>query len=160
MIISAVGTNRYVLYARDHPDDGEGRGELDSHADTTVAGANMVLLEETGVKVSVSAFSPQHKAIKDIPIGSCALAYDDENTGNTYILVFNEMMYFGNKMPQSLINPNQVRAQEHLVRDCPQQYDGELTHSIITSCGLEIPLHMMGVISYVPLRLPTDDKLE
>lgn len=41
-------------------DENEERAELDSHADTSVTGANKVLFEETGLKVSVSAFSPEH----------------------------------------------------------------------------------------------------
>ena len=132
------------------------RAELDSHADTCVGGDNVVLLHETGFKVSVSAYSPEYAALKDIPIASCAGAYDSETDGTTYLLIWNEMMYFGNRMPTTLINANQMRSFGHSVEDCPQQFDQHSLHSIKTKCGMDIPLKMKGVISYVPMRRPTD----
>ena len=49
--ISATGSSRRkkVRFS------GEGRSELDSHADTCVAGSNMVLISTTGEKVTVNA---------------------------------------------------------------------------------------------------------
>lgn len=52
------------------------RCELDSHADTCVAGSNCVVLEYTGQKVRVSPFSDEYEPMKDVPIASCATAYD------------------------------------------------------------------------------------
>ena len=41
---------------------------------------------------------------------SGATAWDDPTTGETYILVINEALYYGTKLDHSLINPNQIRA--------------------------------------------------
>jgi hypothetical protein len=139
--------------------DGGGRAELDSHADTCVGGSNVALLHETGFTVSVSAYSPEYDALPDIPIATCAGAYDSDVDGSTYILIWNEMMYFGNRMPVTLINANQIRTNGHTVDDCPQQFDSRSSHSIKTSCGLDISLKIRGVISYIPMRHPTPHEI-
>jgi hypothetical protein len=54
-----------------------GTCELDSHADTCVAGPNTIVLEHTDQSVNVSAFTNQLDTMKDIPIGTVATAYDD-----------------------------------------------------------------------------------
>ena len=48
----------------------DGRNELDSHADTIVAGGNCIVLEPTRRKVSVAPFSDEYPAIEDIPIAT------------------------------------------------------------------------------------------
>ena len=45
-----------------------------------------------------------------VSIVSGATAWDDPVTRQTYILVINEGLFYGNKMDHSLINPNQIRA--------------------------------------------------
>jgi hypothetical protein len=40
------------------------RSELDSHADTCVAGCNMIVLEDTGLTVSITPFSSEYDALK------------------------------------------------------------------------------------------------
>ena len=124
------------------------RVELDSHADTCCSGRNTVLLEETTRKVNVRSFTPEHNSLDDILIGSCGGAYDCTETGETYLLVWHESLYFGDRLPVTLVNPNQVRAAGHRVNDCPTQFDQESSHSIITSCNLKIKLKMSGIISY------------
>jgi hypothetical protein len=61
--------------------------ELDSHAETCVMGANCVVLEETGQKVSISASTDAHRTFTNIPIVTAATAYDDTVTGTTYIFI-------------------------------------------------------------------------
>jgi hypothetical protein len=50
------------------------QSELDSHADTCVAGANTRVMDYTDTKVSVSPFSDSYEAIKDVPIAMVAMA--------------------------------------------------------------------------------------
>jgi hypothetical protein len=66
------------------------RSDMDSHADTCVAGCNMVVLEETCQTVSVTPFTSEYNALKEIPIVSAATAYDCPTDGETYLLIFNE----------------------------------------------------------------------
>jgi hypothetical protein len=134
----------------------DSRGELNSHADTGVGGSNTVLIDDTGFRVRVNAFSPEHEPMKDIPIGSVASAYDCEETGQTYILMWHQFLYFGDCMPVTLLNGNQMRANGHIVEDVPKQLDESSGHSMTTSCGLTIPLKLKGVLSYIPMRKPTD----
>ncbi len=73
-------------YVRDNIEPFSGPCELDSHADTCVAGANCIVLEYTNHVCSVSAFSEAHETLHDIPIVTAATAYDDPKTGeHTYL---------------------------------------------------------------------------
>jgi hypothetical protein len=97
----------------------EERSELDSHADTCVAGANTTLLWYTDHTVSVSPFIGEYKPLKDIPIASVVMAWDDPTNGSTILLVINEALYFGKRMPYSLLCPNQLRSHGIIVNDVP-----------------------------------------
>jgi len=50
------------------------RSELDSHADTCVAGSNTVPLYFTEHKASVSPFIGEYSPLPDVPIASVATA--------------------------------------------------------------------------------------
>jgi hypothetical protein len=67
--------------------------ELDLHADTSVAGSNCVVMEVTEQTVNLSAFADVHGVMKNIPIVTAATAFDDENTGDTYILILGQCIY-------------------------------------------------------------------
>jgi len=136
------------------------RTELDSHANTCVAGANTVPLWYTDCAVSVSPFIGEYQPLSDVPIASVATAWDHPETGETYILVLNEALYFGDRMNHSLICPNQLRDFGVIVNDVPTFYDPTSSHSIIVpTVDLELPLLMRGVFSYLDTRKPTDDEL-
>ena len=83
--------------------------ECDTNADTCCLGKNFVILEYTQRTADVYAYMKDIKPIVGVPIVSGATAWDDPITGQTYILVINEGLYYGNKMGHSLINPNQIR---------------------------------------------------
>ena len=71
------------------------RSELDSHADTTVGGANCVLLSVGNETATVHSFSEESKPFKNVPIGTIATAWVDPKTAETFILEFPESLYFG-----------------------------------------------------------------
>ena len=83
--------------------------ESDSHADTTVAGSNMLCLSYTDQSCDVHPFSNSYQPIKDVPIVTACTAYDNTITGETTILIFNQVIWLGNQLENSLICPNQVR---------------------------------------------------
>ena len=85
------------------------RSEMDSYADTCVAGCNMVVLEETDQTVSVTPFTSEYNALKGIPIVSTAMTYDCLTDSETYLLIFNECLFLGERLPVSLLCPNQLR---------------------------------------------------
>eukprot|EP00536_Pseudo-nitzschia_multiseries_P018491 jgi/Psemu1/55851/gm1.55851_g len=131
-------------------DDGEnedGYCELDSHADTTAAGSNMILLnpDQITTHVDVAPFS------------------EDPTSGQVYIIVFHQALYFGNKLKNSLICPNQVRdCNFNSVEETPHQFDPRSKHGITIQTPMEdddpkkvfIKLSMRNVISYFPTRKP------
>ena len=74
-----------------------GRCEMDSHADTCVAGSNCTMLELTERTANVEAYSPEYPS-KKIPIATVATAYDCPNSGATYVLIVNKALYFGDSL--------------------------------------------------------------
>ena len=83
--------------------------ECDTNADTCCLGKNFVILEYTQRTADVYAYMKDIEPIVGVPIVSGATAWDDPDTEQTYILVINEGLYYGNQMDHSLINPNQIR---------------------------------------------------
>jgi len=142
-----------------HTDHGTAseRAELDSHADTCIiGGSSMVLLSQTGDTVTVSAALRNTERAKSIPVVTAACAYDHLETGETYVLIFHQSLYMGDKVGSSLLNVNQMRDNGIKVDDCPKQFDDGSCHCIQTSDPeITIPLRMIGVISYFPIRIRT-----
>ena len=149
-------------------DDEEiGTSQLDSHADTTAAGSNMRLIdriEDIQNFVDVAPYSDEYEPIKDIPIGRAATAWTDPETGTVWIIVFQEVLYFGDKLTNSLICPNQIRSCNYnTVSDVPKQFDSKSEHAIALESDeakVFIPLSMEGVISYFDSTYPTEEEME
>ena len=138
--------------------------ELDSHADTSVAGANFRILYESGEHATVSTFTHEQQFDK-IPIGTAATAWTDR-AGQTYILRLNQALLFGDRLDHSLLCPNQLRHFGHKVDDVPVQFDRDSTHSIHLRTELQegnevtLPLMIQGVVSYFTSRFPTPYELD
>ena len=76
----------------------EGQTHLDGHADTCVCGNNFVMLDMEGKVLDhadVSPFSDEYEPIKNIPIASCATAWQSPETGETSVLAFHQALFFG-----------------------------------------------------------------
>jgi hypothetical protein len=102
--------------------------ELDSHADTCCVGANCRIISYTDKVCSVSPFHPKYRALENVPIVQAGTACEDQETGKTYILIFNQSLYMGDALTSSLLNLNQARSNGVVVDDVPLQFGG--THSI------------------------------
>ena len=85
------------------------RCEMDSHADTCVAGPNFRILECTGEECDVTPYTTDYKPMVNVAVVNAATAFTDATTGETVILQFNQVLWYGKKMKMSLINPNQLR---------------------------------------------------
>jgi len=138
--------------------------ELDSHADTCVAGPNCRIIELTDQVVSVSAFSKEHNILQDIPIVTAATAYDDPTSGTTYILILGQAIWMGDKVEATLLCPNQLRYNGIVVDDIPTHLAPShqpSTHSIhCADDDLTLPLSLQGIISYFDTRTPTTEELD
>jgi hypothetical protein len=148
----------------DHSDVITGSCELDSHADTCIAGSNCMVMEVTSQTFNISAFMEAHGIMQNIPIVTATTAFDDSKTGITYILVLGQCIYLGDQMPNTLLCPNQLRANGLIVDDCPHHLaptDQPSTHSIHSpDYNMMIPLLLRGVASYFTTRTPTVHELE
>ena len=136
------------------------RTELDSHADTCVAGANFALYAETGETVTVSPFSSEYAALPDIPVGTVMTVYDDPRDGQSYLLVIHEALYFGDRMSHSLICPNQLRSFGVKVHDTFLQFGADKHCIEVPDHDLTLPLEVDGTVSYLETRLPTPEEIE
>ena len=131
--------------------------EADSNADTCCLGTNFLVLSMSSRTADVYPYDSSYSPIVNVPIVSGATAYDDDNTGETYILVFNESLYYGPKLDHSLLNPNQLRMHGLGFWDNP--FDTNHGLSIDTPCGLVIPLVAKGTKIAFRSRVPTRDEL-
>jgi hypothetical protein len=81
------------------------------------------------------------------------------------ILCFGESLYFGDKLKQSLLCPNQMRACGNVVDDTPRQFDRTSKYGITfrdfeDEVAIFVPLALTGVISYMNTRKPNNEELK
>ena len=74
-----------------HSSFNSGRTELDSHADTNIAGGNCLIMSYTGRLCDVSAYSDEYPPKKGVPIVSAATGYTAADGAN-YILIVHEAL--------------------------------------------------------------------
>ncbi len=138
--------------------------ELDSHADTCVAGPNCIILEYTDQVVNVSAYSDHLDTMENIPVVTAATALDDLSTGTTTILILRKSLYMGDKVKTTLLCPNQMRANGITVEDVPMHLapkDKPSLHSIYSpEDDFVIPLSLKGVFSCFVMHTPTWEEIE
>ena len=84
-------------------------------------------------------------------------AYDDDATGQTYILVFHEALYYGNKLDHSLINPNQLGNYGVKVNDNPNNRSNNLV--IIANDEVLIQMHTRGTKIQFKTRVLTTQEM-
>ena len=81
----------------------EGINECNTDADTCCLGKNFIIWKYNRREVDVYAYDKSYKPITNVPIVTEATAYDNPRSGNTYILLFNESLYYRKKMDHSLL---------------------------------------------------------
>jgi hypothetical protein len=137
------------------------RADIDTRADTVCAGKAFRLYDQTDRVCDVGGYHESLPSLKNVPIGTAATAYDHAD-GNTYILAFHEALYFGDSMATSLIPPAQLQANGMVVDTCLKQFsNGRSLHGIYMPLeDITIPFQNSGIISYLPIRLPTDRDMD
>jgi hypothetical protein len=84
---------------QDPPVNTIAENECDTNADTCcLVGKNFLVLHATFRTADAYAYDMSIQPIENVPIVTGATAYDDPSTGTTYILVFNESLYYGIKL--------------------------------------------------------------
>ena len=142
--------------------------ELDSHADTCCLGDVCLVLYTTG-KAEVSGFTNSLESIKETPIITGVVAYDDPTTFETYLLYFHQALHLP-MMNKCFLNPNQMREAGVTVNNVHLKFiksedRNHLSHSIAAplsdeSKQLVIPFDLVGVISSFTVRKPTWDEIK
>jgi hypothetical protein len=141
----------------------EAKSELDSHADTTVTESNCRVLEYTEKSCDVYPFSNSYEPLTQIPIAKVATAYDHPLTGETFILIFGQALYFGDKLEHTLICPNQAHYNGVIEDNVPRHlsHDRRSTHSLFfPDNNIRLPLQLNGVISYINTRYPKQKEID
>jgi hypothetical protein len=95
----------------------------------------------------------------EILIGVIATSWTHPSNGESFLLLFHESLYFSDRIPCTLLCPNQRRNYCVVVKDTPQQYNCLSKHSIKTD-KVEIGLDMDGFISYFKSTKVTDAEIE
>ncbi len=115
----------------------------------------------SGITCEIHPYQPKYKPVANVPVVKAVTAYD--YNGTTYILVLNQALYFGEDMPNSLLNPNQMRSHGIVVDDCPTHLSPNQvsTHSInFPDQDIRIPLELHGIISYLSICKPSQSEIE
>jgi hypothetical protein len=81
---------------------------MDTHADTCCAGAYWQLLDFTNKVCEVTSFLDSYEPVKEVMVARCDMLWTSPNTGHEYLLVGDQMLWFGSQMDHSLIIPNQI----------------------------------------------------
>ena len=161
MSISGVATTRQIGKIAASPTQPEANttaaNECDTNADTCCLGKNFVILEYTQRTADVYAYDKAIKPLQNVPIVTGATAWDDPITGETYIIVVNEALYYGTKLDHSLINPNQIRAFGLSFWDNP--FDTEKGLCIDLDDVTTIQLKTKGTKIFFETRAPSEREL-
>ena len=98
--------------------NGEGRTELDSHANMCVLGKHCLLLSDlsTARNVSVGAFAEAAGGLESVPIVDAMIAYDCPRRNQVYLLILQNVLYI-ESMDDNLITPFILRETGIIVND-------------------------------------------
>jgi hypothetical protein len=155
----SIVSKRYINRAKSHKTNGNTqpghmlRNEMDTHADTCCAGVNWSLLETTGEFCEVSPNLGTYQQVSEIPLAYCCTVWTDQLDSSEHLLVADQMLWFGTQLPNSLINPNQLRAYGLHVNDDPFDHSRKFG---IDSENLFIPFDTMGTAVHFNTRVPTE----
>jgi hypothetical protein len=130
--------------------------EVDSHADTFVAGKNCIPINYTERTCDVQPYSDQYEPVKNVPIVTAATGYTSA-AGFNYILVFPEALYMPS-LGHSLCNPNQLRHFGTNVQDNPY---GDTPMGITTANdGFTACFKSRGTDIFLQTWAPSQSELE
>ena len=94
-----------------------GNIECDSHADTCVLGMNFIVLMYSGRECDVMAFTDSVGGVTNVPIVSGGTVWQCPETGECFLLIIHEALWMPDQMPDTLINPNQLRSEGVVCQD-------------------------------------------
>jgi hypothetical protein len=120
-------------------------------------GASYWLALVTGKICDVNPFLQSYQPVQEIPVARCCTVWMDQTDSMEYLLVGDHMLWFGTLLPNSLFNPNQMRAYGIRVHDDPAFRRHE-SHFGIDSDHAFIPFDTTGTV--VALRITCANRVE
>ena len=97
--------------------------ELDSHASYPVVSKNAMILYKTEMTVNVTSFSEYFGMMPEVPVVRAAVLYDCPITGNSTILIINNVLYIRdvehNLLPPIIMRLNGLMMDEFPKFLCP-----------------------------------------
>ena len=93
--------------------------DCDSHANMMTVGRHCQIIQYTGHHATVHGFTDDLSALDKVPIVDVLLAYDDEYTSKTYLLVARNALYIPTN-DNNLIPPFLMREAGLMVDETPK----------------------------------------
>ena len=126
--------------------------EMDNHADTHVFGRTFRVYFTTSKRCTVSTFLPKYSNQFDVTIVTGATAVHLKNVW-TVVILFGQVLWFGDRMDKSLINPNQCR--HYGIQVCDNLTDNHRDIGLLIDDNLFIPMNTAGNTCGIDLPCPT-----
>lgn len=156
-----ASSNEFISQVPDIATDAYGNTELDSHANMCCLGRQALVFHSSDLTCDVTPYDPAIGTRPGIPLCDMALAYDEPNTGETYILVFLNSLYIKD-MEHNLVPPFIMREAGIKVHDTPLIHcdsPSSSDHSIyMPDAQLRIQLHLNGIFSCFKTRKPSEQE--
>jgi hypothetical protein len=96
--------------------------------------------------------------MQDIPVATAATAWDNPTSGETIVLIFHQGLWFGDKLTNSLINPNKCRMHGVALCDDPFDVNQELGFSDPVM-DIEVPMEFGRSFVYFRSCAPTLEEI-
>jgi hypothetical protein len=106
---------------------------------------------DTVMGTIVTPFLDSYEPVKEVMVTRCGMVWMSLNTGHEYLLVGDQMLWFGSQMDHSLINPNQIHEYGIPMYNNPSSQ----SQSGIDCNDDFIPFNTTGTIVYFESRVPT-----
>jgi hypothetical protein len=143
------------------------RSDLESHADASVVGMEVITFQDFERPVNVSGYDPKGPVYMALKTVSAGMAYDEPGSGKVVILILHQEINLPH-LPHNLLNPMQMRLNDVVVNETPRfhcAHPTNLSHTINVkgenmNDELVIPLDFRGVVSCFTTRKPTQEEFD
>jgi hypothetical protein len=143
------------------------RSDLDSHADASVVGMEVITFQDSELPVNVSGYDP--KGLVDMALKTVydVIAYDVPGSGMFVIIIVQQAINLPH-LPHNLLNPMQMRLNDVVVNETPKFQCANPIYLYHTTTvkgdnmndELIIPLDLRGVVSCFTTRMPTQEEFD
>jgi hypothetical protein len=140
------------------------KSDLDSHADVSVVGMEVITFQDFERPVNDSGYEPKGPVDMALKIVSAGMAYDVPGSVKVEILIIHQAINLQH-FPHNLLNPMQMRLNDVVVHETPNfQCDNPINFSHTIKIKVEnmndelvIPLDLRGMVSCFTTRNTTQE---